>query len=144
MTSLRIAVVALTSLLSAALYAGPALAAAGEDLLHEVRTGDNLHLIAGYYYGDARQWERIWEANREQLGNPNRLERGAWLRVPDASVPAETYGDFLARMGTIEAAALAAVAPPQGPPVEPAAAPSPPAAVPVSAATASPGPPSQQ
>src|SRR5574341_2392927 len=68
-----------------------------QDALHQVMPGDNLHLIAGYYYGDARQWERIWRANRDQVRNPNRIERGALLRVPDAEVPAEPYADFAVR-----------------------------------------------
>ncbi len=68
-----------------------------QDALHQVMPGDNLHLIAGYYYGDARQWERIWRANRDQVRNPNRIERGALLRVPDASAPEEPYADFTAR-----------------------------------------------
>ena len=70
-------------------------AAAPQDALHEVMRGDNLHLIAGYYYyGDTRQWERIWEANRDQIANPNRIEPGALLRIPDAALPDESYVDF--------------------------------------------------
>lgn len=84
---------ALVALGGASVSAGP-----GQDALHEVRAGDNLHLIAGYYYGDARQWERIWEANRQQVPDANRIERGVWLRIPHAESPAESYADFLARM----------------------------------------------
>ncbi len=80
-----------------------ALAGPGQDALHEVRAGDNLHLIAGYYYGDARQWERIWHANREQVPDANRIQRGLWLRIPGAESPAESYADFLARMGGLKA-----------------------------------------
>jgi len=72
-------------------------AAPPQDALHQVMPGDDLRLIAGYYYGDTRQWERIWQANREQISNPNRIERGALLRIPDAVVPAEPYADFVAR-----------------------------------------------
>jgi hypothetical protein len=130
MSSVRIALVAVAALLAAALCAGPALAGHGQDVLHEVQVGDNLHLIAGYYYGDCRQWERIWRANRAQLGNPSRIERGTWLRVPDADVPVEPYADFLARMGVVPAGvataaqAEAQAVPPQAeaqPPVTPAA-----------------------
>ncbi|MGH7378365.1 MAG: hypothetical protein ACREKK_13230, partial [Candidatus Methylomirabilales bacterium] len=28
------------------------------EALHQVQREDNLHLIAAYYYGDARQWPR--------------------------------------------------------------------------------------
>jgi hypothetical protein len=68
-----------------------------QDALHEVMPGDNLHLIAGYYYGDARQWERIWEANRAPIPNPNRIARGMVLRIPDVTIPVEPYPDFVAR-----------------------------------------------
>ncbi len=75
-----------------------AAAASGpQDALHQVMPGDDLHLIAGYYYGDARQWERIWDANRDQLRNPNRMQRGTLLRIPDATGPSEPYADFVAR-----------------------------------------------
>jgi len=68
-----------------------------QDALHQVMPGDDLHLIAGYYYGDARQWERIWQANKAQIRNPNLIERGALFRIPDAEVPAQPYPDFVAR-----------------------------------------------
>ncbi len=77
-----------------------------QDALHQVMPEDNLHLIAGYYYGDARQWERIWQANKTQIRNPNRIERGALLRIPDAGSPDQPYPDFVAR--TRASAALAA------------------------------------
>jgi nucleoid-associated protein YgaU len=84
-------------------------AAAPQDALHEVMRGDNLHLIAGYYYyGDTRQWERIWEANRDQIANPNRIEPGALLRIPDAVLPDESYTDFVARALGVVAPAGAA------------------------------------
>jgi hypothetical protein len=67
------------------------------DLMHEVLAGDCLHLIAGYYYGDARMWERIWQANRQSVRNPNVLASGSLLLVPNATVPSEPYPDFTAR-----------------------------------------------
>jgi hypothetical protein len=76
---------------------GAATPSGPQDALHQVMPGDDLHLIAGYYYGDARQWERIWLANRDRMPNPNRIEREALLRIPDAAVPAESYADFVAR-----------------------------------------------
>jgi hypothetical protein len=91
---------------SSAVAAEPA--AGAQDALHEVMPGDDLHLIAGYYYGDAREWERVWQANRDQIRNPNRIERGALLRIPDATVPAEAYADVVAR-------AQRAAAPPGAP-----------------------------
>ncbi len=75
-----------------------ASAAASQDALHEVLPGDDLRLIAGYYYGDARQWKHIWKTNRAQIKNPNRIEQGSLLRIPDATSPTETYDEFLARV----------------------------------------------
>ncbi|HSB69778.1 MAG TPA: hypothetical protein VLT62_10630 [Candidatus Methylomirabilis sp.] len=102
MRTLRASLVVVLSLagILLALPAPAALAAdAGgpEDALHQVRPGDELHLLAGYYYGDARQWERIWQVNRDQVSNPNRIRRGMILRIPDATPPAEPYADFVAR-----------------------------------------------
>ncbi|HYL79660.1 MAG TPA: hypothetical protein VEU07_02550 [Candidatus Acidoferrum sp.] len=77
-----------------ALAAAPA---ASQDILHQVLPGDDLHLIAGYYFGDTRQWELIWQANRDQVSNPNRIRRGTLLRIPDVTPPAEPYADFVAR-----------------------------------------------
>ena len=74
-----------------------ASAPASPDVLHEVLPGDCLHLIAGYYYGDTRLWERIFKANRHLIRNPHVLELGTYLYVPDAGTPAEPYPDFTAR-----------------------------------------------
>lgn len=97
-----------------------ATAAEPHDVLHQVMPGDDLRLIAGYYFGDTRQWERIWQANKDQVRDPNRIQEGALLRIPDATVPAEPYADFVARARRPrmpEAAPAAAQAPP-APPVE--------------------------
>jgi hypothetical protein len=96
-----------------------ATAAVGGDLLHEVAPGDGLRLIAGYYYGDTRQWTRIWTANRDQLRNPNRLERGSLLVIPNAVAPTEPFAEFAARTrGAAPAWRVggAAVATPPAPP----------------------------
>ncbi|HYB72882.1 MAG TPA: hypothetical protein VED18_05875 [Candidatus Sulfotelmatobacter sp.] len=62
--------------------AGAAFQNLPREALHQVERGQDLHLIAGYYYGDARQWERIWQANRDVVKNPNRLSVGMALRIP--------------------------------------------------------------
>ena len=49
--------------------------------LHEVKSGEDLHLISAYYYGDARQWKKIWELNKKEIRNPNRIEIGQILKV---------------------------------------------------------------
>lgn len=102
MWTLRASLVVVVSL--AGIVLGPpcldalaAAPAAPQDALHQVLPGDDLHLLAGYYYGDARQWERIWQANRDQVSDPNQIRRGALLRIPDTPPPAEPYADFVAR-----------------------------------------------
>jgi nucleoid-associated protein YgaU len=66
---------------SAALLAPPAARASADVVEHAVVAGDNLHLLAGYYYRDPRQWKRIWKLNRKSLRGPSLLVPGTVLRV---------------------------------------------------------------
>jgi nucleoid-associated protein YgaU len=50
--------------------------------LHTVATGDTLSAIAGQWYGDASLWNRIFEANRHQIMNPDLIFPGQELRIP--------------------------------------------------------------
>ena len=54
--------------------------AAGES--YTVQAGDTLSKIAQRYYGDASQYTRIFEANRDQLQNPDRIQVGQKLVIP--------------------------------------------------------------
>ncbi|MHB1328149.1 MAG: LysM peptidoglycan-binding domain-containing protein [Gemmatimonadales bacterium] len=49
---------------------------------YTVRPGDTLFSIARQLLGDHHQWSRIFELNRDLLGNPNQIEPGQVLRVP--------------------------------------------------------------
>jgi len=49
---------------------------------YTVVAGDTLSAIAQQWYGDAAQWQRIFEANRDQITNPNLIFIGQVLRVP--------------------------------------------------------------
>lgn len=49
---------------------------------YTVKKGDSLWKIAKRFYGDAYQWRRIYDANRGQLSNPNRVQRGMTLKIP--------------------------------------------------------------
>ena len=49
---------------------------------HIVRARDTLYGIARQYYNDARQWKNIYEANRDQLSNPNMIKVGMKLIIP--------------------------------------------------------------
>jgi nucleoid-associated protein YgaU len=55
--------------------------AAGTDYV--VQPGDTLRSIAQNVYGDADEWPRIYDANRELIGSdPDALKAGMRLRVP--------------------------------------------------------------
>jgi nucleoid-associated protein YgaU len=69
------------AVLGALALAPPSAAAAGATVEHTVRSGDNLHLLAGYYYKDPRQWQRIWKLNGKKLRRPSVLAIGSVLRV---------------------------------------------------------------
>jgi nucleoid-associated protein YgaU len=49
---------------------------------YTVVSGDTLSGIARKYYGDAGKWPIIFEANRNQIQDPNRIVAGQVLRIP--------------------------------------------------------------
>lgn len=49
--------------------------------LHKVGKDENLHILAAYYYGDARQWTKIYDLNKKKIRNPNTLEVGQMLKI---------------------------------------------------------------
>jgi nucleoid-associated protein YgaU len=50
--------------------------------LHTVAGGETLSALAQRYYGDGSLWQRIFEANRHQLSNPDIIFTGQVLRIP--------------------------------------------------------------
>lgn len=53
-----------------------------------VQKGDTLQKISKKFYGSYAKWSRIYEANRNVLGDPDKLKVGMKLCVPGASAPA--------------------------------------------------------
>lgn len=53
---------------------------AGES--YTVQAGDSLSRIAEQFYGDANQYMRIFEANRDKLTDPNKIRVGQQLVIP--------------------------------------------------------------
>ena len=49
---------------------------------HEVVSGDTLSALAQTWYGDATLWPHIFEANRNQITDPNLIFVGQVLRIP--------------------------------------------------------------
>ncbi len=52
--------------------------------MHTVEKGESLSLIAKHHYGKAKLWPRIYEANRDQLDDPDRIKPGQILKIPAA------------------------------------------------------------
>lgn len=47
-----------------------------------IKSGDTLSKIAGQYYGDAGQYDLIFEANREVIKDPDLIFPGQKIRIP--------------------------------------------------------------
>ena len=57
-------------------------AAAAEHRMHDVVSGDTLSALSKKYYGDASKYHRIFEANRDQLNDPDKIRVGQKLKIP--------------------------------------------------------------
>ncbi len=49
---------------------------------YTVKPGDSLSLIAKNLWGDAMRWKEIFEANRDQINDPNLIRVGQVLKIP--------------------------------------------------------------
>lgn len=49
---------------------------------YTVVKGDSLSKIAKHFYGNANKWRPIFEANRDQLDDPDRIKPGQVLKIP--------------------------------------------------------------
>jgi len=54
---------------------------AGEQT-YTVAKGDTLSHIAKHFYGKASKWNAIFEANRDQLDDPDKIFPGQVLKIP--------------------------------------------------------------
>jgi nucleoid-associated protein YgaU len=50
---------------------------------HIVKSGESLSKIAKHYYGDPVKYNAIFEANRDQLNNPDIIHPGQELIIPN-------------------------------------------------------------
>ncbi len=48
-----------------------------------VQSGDSLSKISKKFYGDANSWKRIFEANKDVVKNPDLIQPGWKLRIPE-------------------------------------------------------------
>jgi nucleoid-associated protein YgaU len=61
----------------------PATPAAGAPAeTYTVKSGDSLSKIAKHVYGEAGKWRAIFEANRDQIDDPDLIHPGQVLKLP--------------------------------------------------------------
>jgi nucleoid-associated protein YgaU len=51
---------------------------------YTVQSGDTLSKISKQFYGDANKYMKIFEANRDQLNDPDKIKPGQVLKIPAA------------------------------------------------------------
>jgi len=54
----------------------------GAGTTYTVQSGDSLSKIAKAQYGDASQWKRIYEANKDKIKNPDLIYPGQEFTIP--------------------------------------------------------------
>ena len=61
---------------------GPAAAAPAAGKTYTVKAGDTLSKIAKEHLGNASAYMKIFEANKDQLSDPDKIKPGQVLRIP--------------------------------------------------------------
>jgi nucleoid-associated protein YgaU len=67
-----------------------ALETVGNQKVYTVQAGDTLSGISTKVYNTSRHYQKIYEANKDQIGDPNTLQVGAKLVMPDLPAKAAT------------------------------------------------------
>jgi nucleoid-associated protein YgaU len=67
---------------AAAGQGGPAGAVSAPAGSYTVQKGDTLSKISKQFYGDANKYQKIFEANKDQLKDPDKIQPGQVLRIP--------------------------------------------------------------
>ena len=57
-------------------------AAGDQKRSYTVQSGDTLSKISKQFYGNANEYMKIFEANRDQLSDPNKINPGQTLKIP--------------------------------------------------------------
>ena len=53
-----------------------------EEQEYTVLEGDSLSKLAGRFYGDIFEWDRIWEANKDKIANPDLIFPDQIITIP--------------------------------------------------------------
>ncbi len=61
-----------------------ATTAAPASRYYTIQSGDTLSKIAKEHYGDANAYTKIFDANREVIGDPDKIYPGQQIRIPAA------------------------------------------------------------
>jgi nucleoid-associated protein YgaU len=68
--------------LSADISVDSSLPAPVESKTYTVKSGDTLSKIAKDFYGDANTYMKIFDANKDKLSDPNKIQVGQELTIP--------------------------------------------------------------
>jgi nucleoid-associated protein YgaU len=63
--------------------AGASVSGGQSSRTYTVQAGDSLSKISKQFYGNANEYTKIFEANRDQLKNPNEIRPGQQLVIPE-------------------------------------------------------------
>lgn len=67
----------------------PAVPAPAPAQTYTVVSGDSLSKIAKQFYGKASLWPKIFDANKDQIKNPDLIKVGQTLRIPNLDADAK-------------------------------------------------------
>ncbi len=62
--------------------AAPANSSVGQTRYYTIKSGDTLGKIAKDMYGESGDFNKIFEANREVIGDPDKIYPGQQIRIP--------------------------------------------------------------
>jgi hypothetical protein len=63
--------------------AGAGIGGGQQSRMYTVQAGDSLSKISRQFYGDANQYMKIFNANRDRLDDPNKIQAGQQLVIPE-------------------------------------------------------------
>lgn len=63
--------------------AGASVSGGQNSRTYTVHAGDSLSRISKQFYGNTNEYMKIFEANRNQLSNPNDIKTGQQLVIPE-------------------------------------------------------------